>query len=125
MRLLGVAGVYNFWIAVDEKTGSVLGTTGLYRYNRDASEAVWLAWFCVAPETRRRGVGSRLIDFSIQEAKNAGSRYLRLYTSDYPREKAAQILYESRGLHVVKEKKRLFHTVIYRERTLKNRGNTT
>jgi GNAT superfamily N-acetyltransferase len=112
---LGVADIVGFWGAVDSRTGTLLGTTGLYQYTRDAAEAVWLAWFCVAPEARRRGIGSRLLDFSIGEARRIGRRYLRLYTSDDWREAAAQPLYESRGLSVVAEKQRLFHTVLYRE----------
>ena len=115
MAWVGVADFLDFWGAIDQQTGTLLGTTGLYQYIHDATEAVWLAWFCVAPEARRRGIGSRLLDFSIEEAKRTGRKYLRLYTSDRSGEAAAQILYESRGLEVVAKKRRLFHTTIYRE----------
>ena len=115
MAFVGVADILDFWGAIDQETGTLVGTTGLYQYTRDAAEAVWLAWFCVAPEARRRGIGSRLLDFSIEEAKRTGRKYLRLYTSDRPGAAAAQILYESRGLEVVAKKRRLFHTTIYRE----------
>jgi ribosomal protein S18 acetylase RimI-like enzyme len=111
----GVDDFLNLWGAIDQQTGRILGTSGLYAYTRDAAEAVWLAWFCVDPEFRRRGIGSRLLDFSIQEARRTGRDYLRLYTSDRPNEAAAQILYESRGLQVVARKRRLFYTIIYRE----------
>ncbi len=117
-RLMAWAGVADFldlWGAIDQRTDRLLGTTGLYTYTRDAAEAVWLAWFCVDPDVRRRGIGSRLLDFSIQEARNTGRQYLRLYTSDRPNEAAAQVLYESRGLEVVARKRRLFQTIIYRE----------
>lgn len=117
-RLMAWAGVADFldlWAAIDQRTERLLGTTGLYTYTRDAAEAVWLAWFCVAPEARRRGIGSRLLDFSIQEARRTGREYLRLYTSDSPNEAAAQLLYESRGLEVVARKRRVFYTIIYRE----------
>jgi GNAT superfamily N-acetyltransferase len=115
MAWVGVADFRDFWGAIDRQTGRLLGTTGLYQYTRDAAEAVWLAWFCVAPEARRKGIGSRLLDFSIEEAKRTGFQYLRLYTSDMPNEAAAQLLYESRGLKVFAKKWRPFHTVIYRE----------
>ncbi len=115
MAWADVADILDFWGVIDAETGAVLGTTGLYLHTRDAGEAVWLAWFCVAPEARRKGIGSRLLDFSIAEAKRTGRRYLRLYTSDRPGEAAAQCLYESRGLKVVAKKRHLLHTTIYRE----------
>jgi len=124
-RLIAWAGVDDFlelWGAVDQQTGRLVGTTGLYAYTRDAAETVWLAWFCVDPEMRRRGIGSRLLDFTIQEARRTGRQYLRLYTSDRPNEAAAQLLYESRGLEVVARKKRLFQTIIYRELRLDQPG---
>jgi GNAT superfamily N-acetyltransferase len=115
MAFAGVSEILNLWIAVDHPAERVVGTTGLYTYLRDAAEAVWLAWFCVAPEARGKGIGSHLLDFSIAEAQKTGRRYLRLYTSDDRREAAAQRLYESRGLRIVGRKRRLFHTEIYRE----------
>ena len=114
----GVAEFLDLWGAFDEETGTLLGTTGLYACTHDAAEAVWLAWFCVAPEARRQGIGSQLLDFSIAEARRTGRRYLRLYTSNRSNEAAAQVLYESRGLKVVKKKWRLIYTTIYRELAL-------
>jgi ribosomal protein S18 acetylase RimI-like enzyme len=120
---VGVADFLEFWGAIDQQTGTLLGTTGLYQYNCDVKEAVWLAWFCVHPDVRRRGIGSRLLDFSIEEAKRTGLQYLRLYTSNRPNEAAAQILYESRGLKVTRKKWRPFHTTIYRQLRLDHAGN--
>jgi len=92
MAWVGMAGFLDFWGAIDPQTGALLGITGLYQ-----------------------GIGSRLLDFSIEQAKRTGRKYLRLYTSDMSNEAAAQILYESRGLEIVARKWRLFYTVIYRE----------
>lgn len=113
----------DFWGAIDRDNGALLGTTGLYQYAYDAQEAVWLAWFCVAPEVRRKGIGSLLLDFSIKEAKRTGLQFLRLYTSDSSGEAAAQLLYESRGLKVTARKRHLFYTRIYREFQLVQMGN--
>jgi GNAT superfamily N-acetyltransferase len=122
MAACGVSDFVGFWVATDGETRHVLGTTGLYVYNRDTSEAVWLAWFCVAPAARGHGIGSRLLDFSIDEARRTNRRYLRLYTSDDEREAAAQPLYESRGLRAVRKRWRLLYTEIYRELSLEPRS---
>jgi len=124
-QILAWAGVdfLDFWGAIDQDNGALLGTTGLYQYTCDAREAVWLAWFCVAPEVRRKGIGSQLLDFSIKEAKRTGLQFLRLYTSDRSDEAVAQLLYESRGLEVTARKRHLFHTRIYRELELIRVGN--
>ena len=122
MAWVGIAGFLDVWGAIDRHSGALLGTTGLYQRTHDAKEAVWLSWFCVAPEARRKGIGSQLLDFAIHEAECTGLQYLRLYTSNRSGEAAAQILYESRDLKVVSRKRRLFHTRIYRERRFLHAG---
>jgi len=122
MARFGVADFLDFWGAIDSQTGRLLGLTGLYTCRSDVTEAVWLAWFCVAPEARRQGIGSRLLDYAIEQAKGAGRAYLRLYTSDRSNEAGAQILYESRGLQIVRKKWRLFYTTLYRELQLDSVG---
>ena len=117
-RLFGVREFINFWIAVNDEN-KVAGTTGLYRCLKDENEAVWLAWFCVAPKDRGKGVGKQLLWFSIEKAKKMNARYLRLYTSDDPNEKQAQLLYEKFGLKEIRRVKKLFYTKIIRELKLK------
>ena len=114
----GITEFLDFWGAFDCESGTLRGTTGLSSYARDAAEAVWLAWSCVAPEVRRQGIGSHLLDFSIAQAKHTGRKYLRLYTSSQSKQAAAQALYESRGLKIVRIKWRAFYTTIYRELSL-------
>lgn len=117
MFLAGVKDKVAFDLYVDE-AGHVLGTTGLYRYNKDAVEAVWVAWFCVDPEARGRGVGQALIDHTVTQARNAGFYRIRLYTSTDPNEAVAQRLYEKNGFKEIRRKKGLFSTTIFREKTL-------
>jgi GNAT superfamily N-acetyltransferase len=77
MCLAGVKDLVAFDVYVDE-ADLVLGTTGLYRYKKDFNEAVWLAWFCVDPKARGRGIGQALLDHSVAWARNAGFRLMRL-----------------------------------------------
>lgn len=114
LRLAGVSELTEFWVAIDDD-GTVIGTTGLYRHCKDAHEAVWLSWFCVAPESRGNGLGGRLLDFSIERARRSGADFLRLYTSDTQNEAAAQRLYEGRGLRVYQSRNRILYRLLRRE----------
>jgi len=114
MRLAGYTLPIRNWVAVGE-SGEVLGTTGLYAYTKDEDEAVWLAWFCVAPGQRGQGIGKRLVEHSIEMARAQNKRYFRLYTSTIPGEAAAQGLYEKYRFRITKKKNRLFYHLLYRE----------
>ncbi len=93
-----------YFLAVD-KENRVLGTTGLYQTAKDQGEALWVGWMSVRPALRGKGIGQKLVDFSIDEAKKQNVDYLRLYTSTYRGERAAQPLYEKAGFKVVGEMK--------------------
>jgi GNAT superfamily N-acetyltransferase len=105
--LLGLGGIRSgrFWVAV--RDNAVVGTVGLYTRAQDAREAVWLGWFCVAPEARGDGIGGRLLEFVLKEAKSMQVRYLRLYTSTDPNERAAQGVYERAGLSIMRREQPL------------------
>jgi GNAT superfamily N-acetyltransferase len=118
MWLARVKSKVAFDVYIDE-SGAVLGTTGLYQYNKDAQEAVWVAWFCVDPQTRGKGIGQKLIVHTISMAAQAGFRRVRLYTSTDPNEEAAQRLYEKNGFKETSRKEGLFTTKIFREREIK------
>jgi ribosomal protein S18 acetylase RimI-like enzyme len=107
----------NYWVAIDETSQKVIGTTGLYCYKKDETEAYWLAMFCVDPAFRGQGIGKKLLNFSIDKARADGKKFLRLYTSNAPNEAAAQILYEKCGFVITGEKKiwGLPYKKIYRE----------
>lgn len=115
MFLGGIKDKVAFDVCIDEQE-NVLGTTGLYRYRRDADEAVWVAWFCVDTEARGRGIGQKLIDHTVAVAQAAGFDRIRLYTSTDPNEEAAQRLYDKNGFREVRRKKGLFTTTIFREK---------
>ena len=117
MVLAGIKDMIAFDVYVDG-ADLVIGTTGLYRYMNDANEAVWVAWFCVDPKARGRGIGQALIDHTVSRARNAGFNRIRLYTSTDPNEAAAQRLYEKNGFKEIRRKKGMFTTTIFREKSL-------
>jgi ribosomal protein S18 acetylase RimI-like enzyme len=117
MFLGGVKGKVAFDVYVDEEE-NVVGTTGLYRYNRDYDEAVWVAWFCVDPKARGRRIGQALIEHTVARARDAGDKLIRLYTSTDPNEAAAQHLYEKNGFVEIGRKTGLFGTMIFREKKI-------
>ena len=117
MSLAGVKDKVAFDVYVDEGN-EVIGTTGLYRYKKDANEAVWVAWFCVDPKARGRGIGQALIDHTVMLARNAGFDRIRLYTSTDPNEAAAQHLYEKNGFKEIVQRESIFTTRLFREKYL-------
>ena len=117
MVLAGIKDMIGFDVYVDG-VDLVIGKTGLYRYINDANEAVWVAWFCVDPKARGRGIGQALIDHTVSRARNAGFNRIRLYTSKDPNEAAAQRLYEKNGFKEIRRKKGMFTTTIFREKSL-------
>ncbi len=93
----------NYWVAIDPNSKKVVGTTGLYSYREDEAQAYWLGYTCVDPDFRGQRIGSKLVDFAIAKARQSGKQFLRLYTSTYPDQAVAQILYDKRGFRITKE----------------------
>ena len=98
-----------YWLTIDD-SGKVVGTTGLYCYEIDKEETYWLGWFCVHPNARNQGIGTRLLQFSIEEAKKHGKKFLRLYTSTDPNESDAHKLYEKHKFIKLPKKESWFDT---------------
>jgi GNAT superfamily N-acetyltransferase len=93
-----------YFIALDEISEKVIGTTGLYSLEEDANEAYWVGWFCVHPDFTGQGIGRALLKYIIEISRASGKRFLRLYTSDHPVESTAQFLYESMDFKIWNEK---------------------
>lgn len=93
----------NYWVLLDDETDKVIGVTGLYSFKENPGE-VWLAWYCIDPEVRGKGLGRKLLEWTMAKAKEEGYSVFRLYTSTDPNEAAAQKLYDSVGLKITEEK---------------------
>lgn len=98
-----------FWRCwVLKQSNKFVGLTGLYEYIRGI-DIVWLGWFGIMPDERRKGYGEYLLAWTIEEAQRMEKKRLRLYTStDHPE---AQFLYEKLGFKVFRTDRKY----IYRE----------
>jgi GNAT superfamily N-acetyltransferase len=103
------------WVALDIDTDRVIGTVGVYTYREDEKESCWISWFCVHPSFRGRGIGKKLLQFAIQLARQAGKKYLRLYTSTHPSEANAHALYEKCGFRITGKKSWKECDIVYLE----------
>lgn len=110
-----------YWVAIEKR--KIVGANGLYALPDD-KKALWISWFCVAPEYRGKGIGGKLMDFAIKKAKIAsgrtGRKILRLYTDTLKRERVARILYKRRGFEEYKREKDRTHKgyLIYMQRLI-------
>lgn len=93
-----------YWVAVNEEK-RVVGITGFYDDKCDSS-VVWLGWYGVHPTNRKRGIGSKLLQFAIEEAGRRGFSTIKLYTSSDAGEKAAHKLYLKFGFSLYAENKK-------------------
>jgi ribosomal protein S18 acetylase RimI-like enzyme len=117
ISLFGIYSLSNFSVAIN-KNNEVVGTIGICIHKKDGNEAIWLAWFCVDPKQRDKGIGKQLLEHSINVARGYNKKYFRLYTSSNTNRSIAQIIYENYGFKVTKKQKKLFYTKIYRELVL-------
>lgn len=108
------------YVAQESVAGPLIGITGLYQGKNDPADVAWLGWFGVDSAYRGRGLGKKLLLWTMAQARSEGYKKLRLYTSTYPAEAAAQILYEKLGFSITGQeiKPGDIYTTIYREATL-------
>ena len=76
----------------------IVAITGLYSdFDINETNSIWLGWFGVRPEFRRRSIGAEVLNFTIKEAYELAKKYpikfLRLYTS-IDENATAQLLYK-------------------------------
>lgn len=73
----------------------VLGGCGIYPSEGLPQNYAELVRFFLTPSARGKGIGRKLMDMSIQSAKEMG--YTHLYLESFPEMKAAVKLYEQNG----------------------------
>jgi len=68
----------NFWLV--KKKNSYIGITGIYNYIKYPRDA-WLDWFGIVQTEQKRGVGTQILEWTMQKAKAMGYENFRTYTS--------------------------------------------
>ena len=86
---------WKYWIVYDNE--EIIGITGLYSdFDINETNSIWLGWFGIRPQYRRKGYGKEVLEYTIKEAYKLANiypiKYLRLYTS-IDENKEAQLLY--------------------------------
>ena len=104
-----------YWVALEKE--EVVGIVGLYQPKED-SESYWLGWYAVHPDRRKKGIGKKLLTFAIEKTKRDGKKSLKLYTSDSPKERIAQTVYEKMGFEEIDRYPKNDYIEIIREKKL-------
>jgi RimJ/RimL family protein N-acetyltransferase len=78
-----------------------IGICGLYAY-KSAPKDAWLGWFGVVESARGKGYATKILEFSMQQAKKLGFETLRLYTDEEDNASAIK-LYNKFGMKKVVE----------------------
>ncbi|MBX4198337.1 GNAT family N-acetyltransferase [Candidatus Parcubacteria bacterium] len=106
-----------YFAVKDEETGRIIAITGLYNWKVHAEDEVWLGWFGVSPNMRGQGIGKRVLEWTMQKAREKGYKKFRLWTTDDKGEQDAQKLYDDMGMSIYKQEKNTEkeYTTLYRE----------
>jgi putative acetyltransferase len=79
-----------YWVAIENET--VLGGCGIYPSNELPEGCCELVRFFLTPEARGKGIGKKLLDKSVEQAKELG--YKTIYLESFPEMDVAIRMYE-------------------------------
>lgn len=85
------------YVAVDEKSGTVMGVCGFGPDKYKTPEMYWLNWFYVDEQFRRDGLGTKLYEHALSRLRRQKCRKLYLDTSSDPIYEAALAFYKRNG----------------------------
>lgn len=88
-----------YWVA--KSAGIIVGIIGLYNYNTDKDCEIWIGWFAVKSEFRKKGIGEKLFRFAVEKAREQGKSILNVYTSNDPEEASGVEFYEDHGFRLI------------------------
>ena len=87
---------WKYWLVYDDD--NIVAITGLYSdFDIEETNSIWLGWFGVKKEYRKNKIGTKVLEFTINEAYKLAEKYpikyFRIYTSTDISD-IAQILYK-------------------------------
>ena len=106
-----------YFVVGDSSSEKIIGVTGWYTRTIDDKDTIWLGWYCLSQEERGKGFGRKILEWTMDKAREKGYTKMKLYTSTDPNEATAQILYEKLGFKIVDEelKEGENYKTLYRE----------
>jgi GNAT superfamily N-acetyltransferase len=108
----GVRDIRYFAVLDDKK---IIGTTGLYHLVRDPNNTVWLGFYCLDESYRGKGLGRKILQWTVDKAKTEGNKMMQLYTSPNPGLETAEQVYKKFGFKVTKTEEKAGEKTIYME----------
>lgn len=81
--------------------GDLIGITGLHHYSWGPPENVWLSWFAVDPAHQGNGLGKRMLQRTMELARDRGFRKFFIETYSSPTFERACRFYSSQGFERV------------------------
>jgi GNAT superfamily N-acetyltransferase len=111
--------ILKYFIVKNEEQKTI-GVTGWYTVLDEPKDIIWLGWYCVSKEERRKGFGKEILEWTIDRARDMGYKRMRLYTTTHPGEATAQILYEKLEfkLYATETTPGVDYTTLFREKEL-------
>ena len=88
------------FVAIDDRSGEVVGVCGYYPDKYFVQGILWLNWFYVAKSHIAKGVGRKLFEYTLNKVKSLNTRKLYLDTSNSPVYERARKFYEKRGFQI-------------------------
>jgi GNAT superfamily N-acetyltransferase len=60
----------------------VIGICGLYSLHEGSTDELWLGWFGMIPQCRNLGLGSKVLQWMIEQAKTLGCKKIMSYVDE-------------------------------------------
>lgn len=117
MKTKGVRDVRYFSV-IDKANKKVIGATGLYHLLRETPETVWLGFYCLDEKYRGQGIGKKILEWTVDKARNEGNTLLKLYTSPNEELEKAQEIYKKFGFIKTGEEEKNGEITTYMELAL-------
>ena len=93
-----------YFTLIDEDK-NLVGITGLYNEDDDNKDDIWLGWFCIDKDYRKKGLSKKLLKFTIDRALSYDKKILKLYVYNSKKYQPAIKLYEQFGFKQIKKSK--------------------